>query len=1233
MAAPVTPILDNFNRTESPLANGANWGEFRGTAAPKTGATNGSVLSIALNAATIRGAIWHTVWGKGHHQAYCKVPKIGSNWLELWVCEESEAAGYSLEWVPGVSPAGTWVILKNHGSVVEKAGELEANDRVWIDYQESTGIVRGYREKAGSGTWTEVIKYEDGAKLTHGGKVGWAARCNTAEWQLDDFGGGAVAAVTAPGSQSNAKNKLITPLIIKGTNMHTLAATNLPAGLELVKKSETEWEVKGTPTIEKGATTVTLEAEAEGGGPETAEFSWTITAEEAGGGGGGGGFGSVTGLQMAIDFNGWGGFGTRLHNMVHFTRTTHLETAEFLIEKEAEFSSLGTRVGVALEGTGGTIGSINAAEFAAKAVAFFKKFGPEGTYWATHTELAVRHFEVLNEPWGNWFWSDPTNYTAYINLCKVVKEAFAAEFVQSKRPYVLMSYGDGGHTSFGREIAKKGGYVNADMVVVHPYGGSEDQYGGAEGDRALVEEAHEKSGLPVAVTELGWPAPASFGTTGDSHGWEESVQASSIRSFAKWSNEKGYVSVFSYYGSIDSGASGGYGVYYHSLVAKLGATALKEATVESPGNGWLEEGSEEHEAHKTSILTGGLSFAGKVPRKTVRGKASALSFVGVAARASSRALSGALSFTGTFAKGRFHAMSLSGGLSFTGSVKKSSTYLTNAVLSFLAELGKIKNGGATAFVKELAANLSFRSSKSIVNLLPWPSFEHGIANPFVGQESESSISPEFPFFGTHSLRVIGKGGVSTFLIYKSGGLSAAVVPAAEGTLYTFSAYSLAETVSRHWKVTIVFYHGAGIFAEVSRSSHEATEAAPGLWSRNSITALAPATTTGIGIELLWFGAETGEIHFLDGLQITASNKEEPYADGDLPGYTWLGEAGNSETVADSPVVAIARSLKGANSFSGAVAKVSLKAPASALSFAGSVVRKPIKVFTGEGSFAGSITRKSTYAMTGEGSFVGSVSRAAKRALSGSVSFSGVLSYGSALIQELSAVLGFTGLTTRNVGKVRKSVLSPEGTTARATSRFLKDELGFAAFIGRGGGMVMSSALSFTGKINRSSIRALSAGLALGGKKTQAIKRSLPQASLEPSGNITRASRYLLIGELGFSGVANRLTARAVSSGVSFAGAIKRVSGRSLTAGLSFVGKLPFGSKHLTMILQGELGFQGHIKRSFRRTLKSALSFIGSERHGARKKITLVLEEPGIEMVILEIPPEAVKSSGFATVRR
>jgi hypothetical protein len=86
--------------------------------------------------------------------------------------------------------------------------------------------------------------------------------------------------IETPVGQTGTTGVPVTTVVVKGTNLATFSAKELPDGLVLTASAtnpETEWEITGTPTTVKAATTVTLEASNNEKGPATTTtFEWTV---------------------------------------------------------------------------------------------------------------------------------------------------------------------------------------------------------------------------------------------------------------------------------------------------------------------------------------------------------------------------------------------------------------------------------------------------------------------------------------------------------------------------------------------------------------------------------------------------------------------------------------------------------------------------------------------------------------------------------------------------------------------------------------------------------------------------------------------------------------------------------------------------------------------------------------------------------------------------------------------
>jgi hypothetical protein len=340
-------------------------------------------------------------------------------------------------------------------------------------------------------------------------------------------------------------------------------------------EGETEFEFVGaTSAVREGrATHPYVAMQAKGASGELGSYTARFHTEPATTGG------LPTGASQPIgaDIGGFGVGSTLARDeeiATHFNLAfVNIRTSSAWIDdnRVRGFAEKKVKIATMIFGEGGTIGSINATSYAAEIVTWFKKYGKGGTFWAGHTDLGCQCVEVLNEPGGSWFWSDPTNYAGYVNLCKVVHEALAKEFAEAVRPVLLASYDGGlaGSLVFGEKCKALGLLAVCDGVTVHPYGGSEKQYGGSNGDRTKVEKANSQTGKNVFVTELGWPVEKA---TGDSALYSAKEQAENITSFATFMKGKTYAAMFVYYNWI-----GNYGVSSSEATHREGFAALGKA--------------------------------------------------------------------------------------------------------------------------------------------------------------------------------------------------------------------------------------------------------------------------------------------------------------------------------------------------------------------------------------------------------------------------------------------------------------------------------------------------------------------------------------------------------------------------------------------------------------------------------------------------------------------------------
>jgi hypothetical protein len=130
--------------------------------------------------------------------------------------------------------------------------------------------------------------------------------------------------------------------------------------------------------------------------------------------------------------------------------------------------------------------------------------------------------------------------------------------------------------AFGRGAFAAGAV--ADGVTVHPYGGNGDPGRSAQGNREHVIQAHNETGLPVYVTEIGWPTSVGQPPTGDSLQWTESQQAENIKSFIRWAAETKYVALVVIFNYVDYGSNTHYGIERGDRTHKPSYTALGEVS-------------------------------------------------------------------------------------------------------------------------------------------------------------------------------------------------------------------------------------------------------------------------------------------------------------------------------------------------------------------------------------------------------------------------------------------------------------------------------------------------------------------------------------------------------------------------------------------------------------------------------------------------------------------------------
>jgi hypothetical protein len=150
---------------------------------------------------------------------------------------------------------------------------------------------------------------------------------------------------------------------------------------------------------------------------------------------------------------------------------------------------------------------VNNADYAAYAQALVLRYGPNGAFWSLHPELTplpVPAVEIWNEENTSAFWQPQPNAAAYAALYTAARTAIhqVAPSVQAivgglgppAAPFLQSIYGALGGAS---------GHIDA--VAIHPYASAPNSMYPEVVDTRSVLEQHGDVGVPIDVTEFGWP--------------------------------------------------------------------------------------------------------------------------------------------------------------------------------------------------------------------------------------------------------------------------------------------------------------------------------------------------------------------------------------------------------------------------------------------------------------------------------------------------------------------------------------------------------------------------------------------------------------------------------------------------------------------------------------------------------------------------------------------------------
>ena len=146
------------------------------------------------------------------------------------------------------------------------------------------------------------------------------------------------------------------------------------------------------------------------------------------------------------------------------------------------------------------------AQFARYAAVLARRYGPGGTFWREHRDVArlpIRDWQIWNEPTMPSFWLEQTYAKSYVRLLKVARAAIRG--VDPRARIVLGGLVYDSPTALKRIYAARGRRY-FDVVALHPFTlrvRGVTEIVGADRD---VMRANGDARKPVFLTEISWPS-------------------------------------------------------------------------------------------------------------------------------------------------------------------------------------------------------------------------------------------------------------------------------------------------------------------------------------------------------------------------------------------------------------------------------------------------------------------------------------------------------------------------------------------------------------------------------------------------------------------------------------------------------------------------------------------------------------------------------------------------------
>ncbi len=159
------------------------------------------------------------------------------------------------------------------------------------------------------------------------------------------------------------------------------------------------------------------------------------------------------------------------------------------------------------------------APYAAFLAALVHRYGPRGTFWATHPSLSatpIRMWQIWNEPNFSSYWSEQPFASGYVQLLRAAHAAIKA--VDPGAKVVLAGFADVSWQYLGQVYRVPGSRGLFDVVAIHPYTA---RPAGVIEILTRVRAVMNRFGdarKPLLATEITWPssegkAPPQFGVS------------------------------------------------------------------------------------------------------------------------------------------------------------------------------------------------------------------------------------------------------------------------------------------------------------------------------------------------------------------------------------------------------------------------------------------------------------------------------------------------------------------------------------------------------------------------------------------------------------------------------------------------------------------------------------------------------------------------------------------------